>query len=109
MTNNSNNKEVDIAHLADLAKLELTEEEIKSYQNEFGDILDYIEQINDVVDLKEGEDLLIENTDIRNVFREDDNEMESGKYTKDLLKEAPKSTKEGYVEVQKILNAGDKS
>ncbi|MFA6466251.1 MAG: Asp-tRNA(Asn)/Glu-tRNA(Gln) amidotransferase subunit GatC [Patescibacteria group bacterium] len=48
------NKE-QIVHLADLAKLKLSEEEIESYKHQLQDILTYVEKINnlDLKDVKE--------------------------------------------------------
>jgi len=92
-------KKEDVIHLAKLARLELTPDEIEKYTKEIGDILGYVDQIKDVA----GEEGRIESAGVRNVFREDDDAMESGKYTDALIKEAP-DHKKNYVKVQKILN-----
>lgn len=93
------NKE-EVKHLATLARLKLTEEEIEKYAKDLGGILDYIEKIKEVSDV--GEDFKIENASIRNVMREDIEPILPGTYTDDLLKEAPE-IKDGYVKVKKIL------
>ncbi len=38
----------DVKHVAKLARLELTEEEIDKYSKQLGDILKYVEQMNEV-------------------------------------------------------------
>ena len=93
-------KEEEIRHLAQLARLELTDEEVINYQKEIGDILGYVEQIKEIADEELG---LIESAGRRNVFREDDDSIESGIFKDDLLAEAPE-TKDDYIKVQKILN-----
>lgn len=86
-------------HLAKLARLKLTEEEVEKYTKEFGDILGYVEKIKEV----SGDDSeRIESAGVRNVFREDGEPQESGMYTDELLAEAPES-KDGFVKVKKIL------
>ena len=95
--------EEDIKHLATLARLDLTDEEVKSYTKEFTDILGYVEQIKEVEMDDSG---TIESAGVRNAFREDENPHESGKYTEDLVNSAPKS-RDGYIETQKILNTND--
>jgi len=92
---------IDIQKLAELARIELTEEEAGRYQKEIESILGYIARIQDArtdgvnpADREPGV--------VRSVFREDSQPHESGVYTDDLLNEAPAS-KDGYVKVKKIL------
>ena len=94
-------KDDDIKHLANLAKIELTDEEISMYVKDIPDILKFVDQLQEV-DV-EDDNGKVESALVRNVFREDENPHESGLYTEDLLKEAPKS-RDGYVEVKKVLN-----
>ena len=91
----------DIKHLADLARLELNDTEIATYTEDVTEILGFVDQLQKA-NLGDGENQ-IESAAVRNVFREDDDTHESGEYTKDLLKEAPK-TKDDFVLVKKILN-----
>lgn len=90
-----------ILDLAKLARLELTENEVEKYTQEIGAILGYVEQINSAV--SDVESSIIESVGERNVFREDVNADEPGKYTDALLACAPDS-KDGFIKVQKILN-----
>ncbi len=38
----------EVLHLADLTKLKLSEEEIKTYQKQLGDVLNYVDKINEL-------------------------------------------------------------
>lgn len=93
---------VDVKHLAELARLELTDDEVSQYEKEITSILGYIEQINTIAGDVDGP---IESAGVRNVFREDENPEETGRYTEDVLAAAPQ-TQDGYVKVQKILDTG---
>jgi aspartyl-tRNA(Asn)/glutamyl-tRNA(Gln) amidotransferase subunit C len=88
----------DIEKLALLARIELSEEEKQKMVKEMDSILVFIDQIQKAdVDITEREA-----GDVRNIMREDGEPHESGIYTEDILKEAPK-TRDDYVEVKKIL------
>jgi aspartyl-tRNA(Asn)/glutamyl-tRNA(Gln) amidotransferase subunit C len=89
----------EVQHIAKLARLGLTEKEIKRFQKELSSILDYIEK------LKEVDILGIEPTShtikIEDIMRTDESEkpeMESKK----LLELTPE-TKEGYLKTKSIL------
>lgn len=89
----------DIEKLAKLARIDLTEDQKKSYLKEIGPILNYVDQIKDAV-AKTGEDRAI--PDLRNVARTDDLTNESGTNTASIVAEFPR--KEGdYLKVKKIL------
>ncbi|MBU4480299.1 Asp-tRNA(Asn)/Glu-tRNA(Gln) amidotransferase subunit GatC [Patescibacteria group bacterium] len=88
----------DIEKLAELARIEMSQEEKEKILGEMDSILGFIDQIQKAdVNITEREA-----GDIRNIMREDENPHESGKYTEDILREVPK-TREGYIEVKKIL------
>lgn len=94
----------DIKHLANLARLELTDEEIAKYTDDTTEILGFIDQIQEA---QSDKDLsTIENAGVRNVFREDDDVQETGEFTEVLLKEAP-DVKDNFVRVKPILNNND--
>ncbi|MCB9805844.1 Asp-tRNA(Asn)/Glu-tRNA(Gln) amidotransferase subunit GatC [Candidatus Nomurabacteria bacterium] len=94
----------DIKHLANLARLELTDEEIAKYTDDTTEILGFIDQIQEA---QSDKDLsTIENAGVRNVFREDDDVQETGEFTEVLLKEAP-DVKDSFVRVKPILNNND--
>ena len=75
---------VDIAALAKLARLEVSDAELKKLETEIPDILAFVETIRNADVSTEAK------TDgLRNVMRADENPHESGKYTEVLLKAAP--------------------
>jgi aspartyl-tRNA(Asn)/glutamyl-tRNA(Gln) amidotransferase subunit C len=93
-----NNDEV--KKLANLARLDLNEEEVAKYSKDLEEILGYVKRVNDISGTDdEGR---IESAGVRNVFREDVNPHESGEYTEDLINGAPDS-QDGFVKVKKIL------
>jgi aspartyl-tRNA(Asn)/glutamyl-tRNA(Gln) amidotransferase subunit C len=96
------NKE-EIQHLANLSRLELTDEELEKYSNEFGKIISYVDKIKEISDSDNPEPADASFGVAKNVFREDDNVQETGEYTEKILNEAP-DTHEGFVKVKKILN-----
>ncbi|MFT5179676.1 MAG: aspartyl-tRNA(Asn)/glutamyl-tRNA(Gln) amidotransferase subunit C [Candidatus Paceibacteria bacterium] len=92
--------EEEVKNLANLARLELTDEEIKTYGKEIGSVLSYVEKLKEVKGLDDN--TRIESAGVRNVMREDENPHESGIYTEKILNEAPE-TQDGYIKVKKIL------
>lgn len=88
----------DIEKLAQLSRIEMSEPEKEKMLKEMDSILGFIDQIKkadvDITEREAGE--------VRNIMREDGEPHEPGKYTEDILREAPK-TRDGYVEVKKIL------
>ena len=94
--------EAEVLKLANLSRLELTDQERAQYSKEMSGILGYIEQINEVLADSENSGV-IESIGVRNVFREDNNPDETGSNTKDVLSCAP-DVKDNFIKVQKILN-----
>lgn len=93
----------EIHHLADLARITLTEEEVDTFKGEVTDIIDYVSTVQE---LSVGE-VVPKVGVVHNVFRQDEVTNEPGVYTDKLLKEAP-ATKNGYIEVKQILQNDDK-
>ncbi len=92
--------EAAVKKLADLSRLELTNDETLEYAGEFSSIIEYIDSLKEA---STGSDTsLFESSTNRNVVREDVNPMTPGKNTEKLLKEAPE-TKDGYIKVKKVL------
>lgn len=88
----------DLVKLAQMARIELTEEELSEMEGDFGSIVDYVSQIQEVV----GEIEEKEAGELRNVMREDGEPHETGLYTDDLVKQFP--DKQGnYLKVKKII------
>ncbi len=89
----------EILHLAELARLEITDEEAEAYKKDFEGILGYIDLIKNV-DIEF--DDFYETSSVQNAMREDDEVYEAGSFTEDLLAEAPH--REGdYIKVKKVL------
>lgn len=86
----------DIKRLAELARMDITEEEMKGIIKDIDPVLAYVDQLKSV------------DTDsspvyeLKNVGREDEVTNETGRYTEDILREAP-DTEKGYVKVKKVL------
>ena len=87
----------DVEHVAKLARLELTEEEKERFTGQLGDVLKYVEQMNEVdtsnvVPMAHAMDFV-------NVVREDVPKYEQTK--EELLKNAP-DEENGFFKVPKI-------
>lgn len=88
----------DIAKLAELARIEVNETEMKSLAKDIEAILSYVEQVKDVSVANDTE----EKGGLVNVFRADSAPHESGIFTDALISAAPEK-EDGYVKVKKIL------
>ena len=87
----------DVKHVAKLARLELTEEEINKYSKQLGSILEYVEQMNEVDTT--GIEPMPHPIPVYNVMREDVVKYEQ---TKDeMLANAP-FEEDGFFRVPKI-------
>ena len=75
---------VDIRALAELARLELSDEEITTLEKEIPHVLTFVETIQNVDVSHTAHD-----TSLRNVMRTDTDPHESGRYTDVLLDAAP--------------------
>ena len=87
----------DVEHVAKLARLELTEEEKEKYAGQLGDVLKYVEQMNEVdtsnvVPMAHAMDFV-------NVMREDAVKYEQTK--EELMANAP-DEEDGFFKVPKI-------
>lgn len=88
-----------IEKLAELAKIELLEEEKKKLGGEIEAILKYVSEICSIrIDKKTVASLDAH----RNIFRVDEGPNETGALTEVLLEEAPR-TKDGFIKVKKVL------
>jgi len=96
-------KKSDVQSLANLARLDLTDEELELYSKNLTEILSFVDKLNEV---KTDEANSVESAAVRNVFREDVDPHDSGKYTDVILREVPES-KDGFIKVKKILNTND--
>jgi aspartyl-tRNA(Asn)/glutamyl-tRNA(Gln) amidotransferase subunit C len=94
----------DVKKLADLARIDMSEEEMTIIAKDFDPILAYVGQVqealkssNDVSDGKKSEDHFL-----HNVMREDIVTNKSGEYTDKILDNAPE-TENGFLKVKQIL------
>ena len=87
----------DVEHVAKLARLELTEEEKVKFSKQLGDILKYVEQMNEVDTT--GVEPMSHAIPVVNVFREDVVVQEQTK--EELMVNAP-SKEDGFFRVPKI-------
>ena len=86
----------EVLHVANLARINVTEEEIEKYKVGLKQILDELNRINEV---SADDEILISPTDNKNVYREDigvDEEVE-------VLKNAPKKSG-NYIEIKRFVN-----
>ncbi len=89
----------EIKKLAGLARIEIKEEELAGLGNDMDSILEYVSQVKEISSEVEE---MIELGDNFNVWREDNNLNEPGKFSKELIAEFPH--REGdYLKVKKIL------
>lgn len=101
----------DVNKLADLARIQLTDEEKDKLQKDMESILGYISELQKApssASATAGKAGLAEsheksNYSLLNVMREDGDENESGSFTEDILSGAPKRKGDFFV-VKKILD-----
>ena len=92
----------EIRKLADLARIEVGEEEANKLAGEIEAILGYVKLVQQFHFESTLEESGIEVVGNYNVLREDANPTESGTYSQELIAEFSESEK-GYLKVKKIL------
>ena len=92
----------EIKRLAALARVAVTDEEAATYAADAQEILGYIAQMNDAAVEPVG---VVSDAFVENVLRDDVITNEPGSKTDVLLSSARRS-RDGYVEVKKILGGG---
>jgi len=81
--------EEDVRHVAELARVHVTDDEADEFVDEFNDVLEYFETLDDVPENVEAED------DLENVTREDEPEPEPSLPQEKALRNA-EETEDGY-------------
>ena len=76
----------EVRHVASLARIDLDDEEVERFTEQFGDILEYFEALDDVPEVES-------EADLTNVMRPD--EVEDGLSQEEALRNAPE-TEDGY-------------
>lgn len=99
MSDDSTINSEQILHLAQLAQLELTTEEVEKFSVQLSSILQYIDKVKEV----ELTDDVKRDFKKVNTFREDGNAHEAGEHREAILDEMPE-TKDNLLVVKKILN-----
>lgn len=94
----------DIKKLADLARVDMSDEEMTRIAKDFDPILAYVGQVQEALKLKDNkeDDKNPEDYFLHNVMREDVVTNERGQYTEKILDDAP-DTENGYIKVKQIL------
>ncbi len=94
--------EKDIKYIASLARLDLSDEEIKKMTTDMSSVLDYVEELNSVDTSKTSPTLSA--VSFSNNFRQDDEKTIKcdQKCRQDLIELAPES-EDGFIKVKAIL------
>ncbi|MBU3668977.1 MAG: Asp-tRNA(Asn)/Glu-tRNA(Gln) amidotransferase subunit GatC [Candidatus Taylorbacteria bacterium] len=93
--------EADIKKLASLARIQISEEEVKTFRNEIDSILGYVDQLNTVSASVSAHSQVV--PEHRNQVREDISHSDTNPNPEVLVDAAP-SSESGFVKVKKILN-----
>lgn len=86
----------DVLHVAHLARINVSDEELEKYQKQLNQILDEMKRINEVN--LESEEICISPSENKNVYREDIGVDEEGS-----ISNAPK-TNGNYIEIKRFVN-----
>lgn len=94
----------DIKKLADLARIDMSEEEMTGIAKDFEPILAYVGQVKEALELSENisHDKKPEDYFLHNVGREDIVTNKRGEYTEKIMNEMP-DTQDGFLKVKQIL------
>jgi len=80
----------EIKHLADLARLKVSESEVKKYASDLSEILDYVAELNEIDTQKISPTAQVVETE--NVFKDDLVDLDYSKKTQEkIIKNAPES------------------
>ncbi|MBK5215259.1 MAG: Asp-tRNA(Asn)/Glu-tRNA(Gln) amidotransferase subunit GatC [Candidatus Pacebacteria bacterium] len=95
----------DVKKLADLARIDMSDEEMTKIAKDFDPILAYVGQVQEALKLSEKislENKKPENYFLHNVMREDVVANSRGEYTEKIIAEMP-DTQDGFLKVKQIL------
>jgi aspartyl-tRNA(Asn)/glutamyl-tRNA(Gln) amidotransferase subunit C len=90
----------EVEHIAKLARIELTPEEVEKFQGDLNKVLGYIEILKTVN--TEGVEPLAQVTGLENAFREDI--AEQSPYPADIVKNAPEHSGR-FIKVKKVFDS----
>ena len=94
-------KKEETKHIADLARLELTEEELKKYGSQLSDVLNYIDQLKEVDTT--GIEPTAQITGLENALRQDEKEDWDKKEIEEAFRQAPE-LENGQIKVKRVLD-----
>ncbi len=97
-------KREEIAHLATLSRIRLSEEELTNLEGELSSIVEYVSAVSDIA--ADDADAAPQVGARHNIFRQDEVINTPDQYTKDILAEMPK-TEGRFLSVKKILDVGE--
>lgn len=100
MAENKQVTEEEVKHIADLARIELTEEESTRFAREISDVLGYVAQLQEVD--TENVEPISQVTGKVNVFREDE-AIDCPAETKEIMAGNYPDSQDGYIKVKQIL------
>jgi len=89
----------DILNLANLARIEVREDEVEKFRSKMEGVLAYVSEVQGIL---MNDEISSEVPVLHNVFREDGEPHAPGFYTEAILKNAPEKAS-GYIKVRKIL------
>ncbi len=90
----------EVQHIAKLARLSLTEQEIEKFQKDLSAILDYFGKLKEV-DIS-GVEPTSHSVLVENLMRDDESRGEKLETRKKIIEQAP-NIKDGYIKVKSIL------
>ena len=94
--------DIDVEHIAGLARIKLDAKEKVKLAKDLGDILSYIDKLKEVN--TEGLEPVAHITGLENVFRKDEETgVFSGTKPEELIKQAPASDKDNFVKVKAVF------
>ncbi len=100
MTKDKKISEEEVKHIAELARIELSEEEKKRFSAELSDVLEYIQQLEEVD--TDGVEPVSQVTGMVNIMREDVVENCSEDVRRKIIENFPEE-KEGYIKVRQVM------
>ena len=89
--------EKDVLHIADLAKIEISEDEVQKFKEDFKSILDYFNILDEV---EENVEPSFQVLPLTNVFRKD--EVKESLPREDVLRN-PKHVEDGYIKGPRVV------
>lgn len=91
-----------VAHIAGLARLDLTDNETEKFATQLTDILQYVEMLNEV-DTDQVE-ITTQITGLQNISREDQKQDQKDPHHKELLECSPNPVELNQIQVKGVMN-----